>query len=170
MDDLPAMTKRFPWAPPSKTSSKVDILALDAPADEGLGTVLRLVGPFDEIDGDVISLGQSSSKDWSMLIERIQEAARYTRQVETEAQEQELHVQKLLDQAREDLRAAAERVREADARAAKMESQYEAQLKDATARVKAAEKRARDVEELLAQVSDVILREFPVEQVAPRSP
>lgn len=166
-DDHLAMTKRFSWDPPFRKSAKLDTYPVEAAPDNGLGAVLRVVRPVDEIDDEVAPVRQDPAKDWSRLIDRIQEAARYTRQVETEAQEQEKRVQLLLDQARQELKTASERVRAAEARAVEVEGRCEAQLGDAVARVKAAEERARVCEELLAQVSDAVLIEFPVEQVAP---
>ncbi|GJD98034.1 hypothetical protein [Methylobacterium iners] len=153
--------KRAPW---DLTSDGTPSIEVRAAVEEGsLSKVLRLVGPFDDLESEAPPARRSSAKDWAKLIDRIREAAAHSRAIEAQAHEQELRVQDLLDRAREDIQAAAERVRAADARAAEMEARTEKLLKSADQRVKAAEERARVAEEWLARVYDTISQEFVVE-------
>ncbi|MCJ2110306.1 hypothetical protein MKK64_03650 [Methylobacterium sp. E-025] len=142
--------------------------SLDVPADDPVSVthqskVVRLVEPAGNLDEPLSSAPRSSARDWSALIERVRHAANHAREVEAQAQEQELRVRELLDYAREDIRNAAERVRAAEARTADVQSRADVLLKAADEKVKAAEERARIAEEWLSRVYDTVAREFGVE-------
>ena len=156
--------KQARWDLPSVQASGLENPVTDTGSKSALTHVLRLVGPFDDLDHDAPPTRRSSGQDWSKLIDRIGQAAKHAREVEAQSQEQELRVQQLLDRARDDLKAAAERVRGADARVAEMQARSEAVLKSAEERVKAAEERARIAEDWLARVYETIASEFKVEQ------
>lgn len=148
--------KRYPWDQASEAPDDPD-------ADAQLSTVLRLVGPLDDIAGGTAPTRRSSPQDWAKLIDRVRNAASHAREVEAQAHEQELRVQEVLDRVREDVRNAAERVRAAEARAADIQSRADALLRAADERVKAAEERARVAEEWLTRVYDTIASEFGAE-------
>ena len=138
--------------------------AKDIASDGGLTSVLRLIGSFDDLEGDAPPTRKSPVQDWSKLIDRIRDVSTHAREVEAQSQEQDLRVQQLLHHAREDLKAAAERVRAADAHVAETQARSEAVLKAAEERVKAAEERARIAEEWLTQVYETIASEFTIKQ------
>ena len=156
--------KRVPQALPSKRTSRAEAQSAEPGFENSLANVLRLVGPFDDLDGGVPPTRRSSAQDWSKLIDRIRHAAHHAREVEAQAHEQELRVQELLDRVREDVKNASDRARAADARSAELQTRSDALLKAADERVKAAEERARIAEEWLARVYDTIASEFTVEQ------
>ena len=156
--------KRVRWDLPSVQSSEPSAPVMDTASDGSLSRVLRLIGSFDDLEVPAPPARRSPVQDWSKLIGRIRDVANHTREVETQSQEQELHVQKLLDRAREDVKAAAVRVRAADVRVAEMQATSEALQKATEERVKAAEERARIAEEWLARVYETIASEFKVEK------
>ena len=156
--------KQTRWDLPSVQASEPATPAKNTAPDGSLTNVLRLTGAFDDLDSDARPARKSPVQNWSKLIDRIRDVANHTREVEAQSQEQVLHVQHLLDLAREDVKAAADRVRAADARAAETQARTEALLKAADERVKAAEERARIAEEWLARVYETIASEFTVEQ------
>ncbi|MBX9933013.1 MAG: hypothetical protein K2Y56_15980 [Methylobacterium sp.] len=145
-------------------TSELATLATGKTADGSLTNVLRLIGSFDDLDPDGPLTRKSSDQDWSKLIDHIRDVANHVREVEAQSQEQELHVQHLLERAREDIKEAADRVRAADARAADIQARSEALLKAADERVKAAEERARVAEGWLALIREAITSEFIVKQ------
>ncbi|MCJ2038227.1 hypothetical protein MKK55_04540 [Methylobacterium sp. J-059] len=148
--------KRFPFG---------YLSALDASNQgDAVGThitkVLPLVSHFDSVGTEITSDPRSPPEDWSKLIERVRQAAQHARDIEAQAQEQELRVQALLDRVRQDVRDAAERVRDAEARSADIQSRADALLKAADEKLLAAEERARISEEWLARVQETIVAEF----------
>lgn len=98
----------------------------------------------------------SAPEDWDRLIARVQSAARHSREVEAQAQEQELRVQQLLEQIGHDICEADARVRAAEARGRELQ----AQLTIAEQRAQAAEERARMAETWLMRLQETILAEF----------
>lgn len=128
--------------------------------DASLTNVLRVIGPFDDLAADTTSARRPPPKDWSMLIDRVRNAANRMRDVEAEAHEQELRVQQLLERVREDIRESEERVKESDARVREANARAAALLKAADERVQEAEERARVAEEWLSRIHETIAGEF----------
>ena len=156
--------KRIRWDLPSVKASKPNVPLNDAASDGSLTNILRLIGPFDDLEGGAPPTRSSVSHDWSKLIDRIRDVSKHAREVEAQSQEQDMHVQQLLNGARDEAMAAASRVRAADARVAEIQARSEALMKAAEERVKAAEERARIAEEWLARVYEMIASEFTVEK------
>ncbi|MCJ2095254.1 hypothetical protein MKK67_22505 [Methylobacterium sp. J-072] len=95
------------------------------------------------------------AEKWPGLLERVQGAARHIRDVEDRAQEQELHVQELLEQMRVDMDAARARVQAAEQQTRDVHAQ-------ATRMIQAAEERADAAEQMLQRIADTIEAEFAV--------
>lgn len=152
------------WERPSVQTSEPIDPAKSKAADGSITNVLRLIGSFDHPGADGPPTRTSPDQEWADLIDRIRDMANHVRRVEAQSQEQELHVQNLLDRAREDIKAAAERVRATDARAVDIQARSEALLKAADERVKAAEERARIAEGWLALIREAIATEFTGKQ------
>lgn len=131
-----------------------------AGVDAATGTALRIVSaPFGEDDA-VSPTRQSPPQDWAKLIERVQRAAQHSRDVEAQAQEQELRVQQILEQVRDDIRRAEDRARSAEDRARDFHARAEALVRAADERTKHAEARAETAERWLALVQDTLNTEF----------
>ena len=156
--------KRVPPSPQLSRSFVANAAFAEAGSDSTISNVLRLVGSFDELDDGALPMHRSSTQDWSIIIDRIHQAAKHVREVEVQAHEQEIRVQELLKLAQEDVTRATERARAADARASELQARSEALLKAADERVKAAEERARIAEGWLARVYDTIASEFSTKQ------
>ncbi len=125
-----------------------------------LASILRVIGPLDNLSLDTAPTRESPSHDWSDLIEKVREAANRVRQAEADSQEQELRVREVLERVREDMKVANERAIAAEVNARDVQLKTDALLKAASARVEAAENRARIAEEWLAKVSQAIVEEF----------
>jgi len=129
-------------------------------AEGASGTGLRIV-PMPLGDADTVPpTRQSPPHDWTKLIERVQRAAQHSRDVEAQAQEQELRVQQLLEQVREDIRRAEDRARAAEDRAREFHARAEALVRAADERTKRAELRADTAERWLGLVQDTLTTEF----------
>ena len=122
--------------------------------------VPSLIGNFDGVGTGVAAFPRSSPQDWSKLIDRVRQAAQHAREVEAQAQAQDLRVQEVLDRVRQDVQNAAESVRVAEARTTEIQSRADALLKAADKKVLAAEERARIAEEWLARLHETIVTEF----------
>ena len=159
-----SLANQVRWDLPLVQASGSDIIAQEANSDRSLTKALRLVAPLDGPDADAPPIATVPREDWSKLVDRIRDVANHTRQVEAESREQDVHVQQLLDRAREDIMAAGARVQAADTRVAEIQARSEALLKAADERVKAAEERLRIAEGWLARVYDTIVSEFSIAQ------
>lgn len=126
---------------------------------EGSGS-LKIVPHNIGSSGDEFSSRPMPVRDWTKLIDLVQNAARHARDLETRAQDQELRVQELLQRVREDIRRAAEQVRVAEMRAREAEAQAEGTVAAAEERARAAEARAQTAEEWLIRVQDAIVNGF----------
>ena len=111
----------------------------------------------------------SAPEDWSDLVERVRMTAARIREVEADAQEQELRVRDLLERVREDIKAAHDRTQAAEAHARDVQIRTESLLKAADERVKAAEERARIAESWLTLVRKTFAEEFEAAKVEKRS-
>ena len=97
---------------------------------------------------------------WPDLLERVQGAARYIRDVEERAQEQETHVQDLLRQVGADLDAARAQVRAAERETHEVHAQAIKLIQAAEERAAAAEARAAAAEQMLQRIAETIDAEF----------
>jgi hypothetical protein len=152
------------WDLPLVQASGPDTTAREATSERSLTKAVRLVTSHGDPAADALPVDKVPKEDWSKLIDRIRDVANHTRDVEAESREQEVHVQHLLDRAREDIMAAGARVQAADTRVAEIQARSEALLKAAEERVKAAEERTRIAEGWLARVYETIVSEFSVGQ------
>ena len=123
-----------------------------------LDGLLQVVSPANV--GVTHPTRQSGPQDWTALIDRVQSAAKRTREVEAQAHEQELHVRQILDEVRSDIAEADERVRVAEARVRDVQARAATQIRAADARAEAAEERARSAEAWLARIGEAIAAEF----------
>ena len=122
------------------------------------GSLQRVAPPADSAGAPATR--QAVPQDWTILIERVQSAAKRTREVEAQTREQDLHVQRILDEVRSDIAEADERTRIAEAQLRDVQARAAAQIRTAEARAKAAEARAQSAEEWLARLQETILNEF----------
>lgn len=129
----------------------------DPPA---VSNVLRIPTTLDEPSSDLPTTRSAPAEDWSHLVEQVRMTAARLREVEADAEEQELRVQDLLQKVREDMQAAADRVQAAEAHARDIQSRTEALLKAADQRVKAAEERAQVAEGWLKVIKKTFAEEF----------
>ncbi|MCJ2106373.1 hypothetical protein MKK70_13470 [Methylobacterium sp. E-041] len=97
----------------------------------------------------------SPAEKWLRLLERVQDAARYIRDIEDRAQEQEFRVQELLEQVRVDMDSARARALTAERHAREVEMR-------AAKLIQAAEERAVAAEQMLQRISQTIEAEFAV--------
>lgn len=134
-----------------------------------LSNVLRVIGPLDGLSMDMPLTRHSPPEDWSDLIERVRVTAARVREVEADAEEQELRVRDLLERVREDIKAANDRTQAAEAHARDIQIRTEALLKAADERVKAAEERARIAESWLTLLRKTFVEEFEAAKVEKRS-
>ncbi|AIQ93308.1 MULTISPECIES: hypothetical protein [Methylobacterium] len=104
---------------------------------------------------------------WPDLLERVQGAARYIRDVEDRAQEQETHVQDLLRQVRADMDAARAQVQAAERETHEVHAQAIKLIQAAEDRAAAAEERAAAAELMLQRIAETIDAEF-VTQAGPQ--
>jgi hypothetical protein len=111
-----------------------------------------VISPSDELSSDLPAAQRSHSQDWSELVDRARMTAARIRELEADAEDQELHVRELLEKVREDIKAANDRMQTAEAHALDVQRRAGALLAAAEERVKAAEERARIAESWLLQV------------------
>ncbi|MCJ2042875.1 hypothetical protein MKK55_28585 [Methylobacterium sp. J-059] len=97
-----------------------------------------------------------SADKWPRLLERVQDAAKYIRDIEDGAQEQEFRVQELLKQVRVDMDSARARALTAERHAREVEMR-------AAKLIQAAEERAVAAEQMLQRISQTIEAEFAVQ-------
>lgn len=128
--------------------------------DKNLTNVLRVFSSVGEGSSSSAPTRNSSSQDWSKLIDRVRSAAIRVKEVEADAREQEFRVREILQSVQEDIKLANERVRLAETNARDIQARADALLKAADDRVKAAEERARVAEEWLTQLSITIIDGF----------
>jgi hypothetical protein len=159
-----SLANQVRWDLPLVQASRPDTTVQEGTTDRSLTKALRLVAPLDGREADAPPVAKVPREDWSKLVDRIRDVANHTRQVEAGSREQDVHVQHLLDRAREDIMAAGARVQAADTRVAEIQARSEALLRAADERVKAAEERVRIAEGWLAQVYETIVSEFSIGQ------
>ncbi len=99
-------------------------------------------------------------EEWSSLIDRIRESARYVRDVEAEARSRDEQMDDLVRRVSADMAEAEARVREAEARLAEVEVRAVEQIRAAEARAALAERRARETEKWLVRIQETIQTEF----------
>jgi len=122
--------------------------------------VLRVISPSDEFSSDLPTGRRLHPQDWSELVDKVRMTAARIRELEADAQDQELHVRELLEKVREDIKAANDRVQAAEAHAVDVQRRAGALLAAADERVKAAEERARIAESWLLLVKKAFTEEF----------
>jgi hypothetical protein len=131
--------------------------------------VLRVVRSADDLARDLPLTRHSPPEDWSDLIEQVRREAARVRDVEAQAEEQELHVRELLERVREDIKSANDRAQAAEAHALDIQRRAGALLAAADERVKAAEERARVAESWLQLVKKTFAEEFAGHKAKRRS-
>lgn len=163
--------------------SKIDALVEDLSQEDGAAShsrslmqtaqpsappALRVIGPSDELSSDLPSARRSNSQDWSELVDRVRMTVTRIRELEADAEDQELHVRELLEKVREDIKAANDRIQTAEAHALDVQKRAGALLAAADERVKAAEERARIAESWLLLVKKAFTEEFDRSKIEKR--
>ncbi|KZC01572.1 hypothetical protein AU375_02207 [Methylobacterium radiotolerans] len=148
--------------PKAEALDQIDAVAREArePTTRIRTGNLVLLAADERVSAQGRNQNPSPVERWPDLLERVQGAARYIRDVEDRAQKQESHVQQLLRQVRADMDAARAQVLAAERETHEVHAQAIKLIQAAEDRAAAAEERAAAAEQMLQRIAETIDAEF----------